>query len=69
LAGGATIFTLRGRGCQAALLEQRLLDASAAGADLVVSRCAVGSISQRNIEKAGLVPGYTKSIWQARPFG
>ncbi len=64
LAGGATIFTLRGRGCQRALLQQRLFDAAEAGCDLVVSRCGVGSASQRNMERVGLRTGYTKSIWQ-----
>lgn len=66
LAGGATMFTLRGRGCQKALLNRRLLDAQAAGCEIVVSRCGVGSSSQRNMERAGLRTAYTKSIWQAR---
>ena len=66
LAGGATMFTLRGRGCQLALLNRRLLDAAEAGCELVVSRCAVGSISQRNMERAGLQTAYTKSIWEPR---
>jgi hypothetical protein len=64
LAGGATIYTLRGRGCQRALLQQRLVDAVEAGCDLVVSRCGVGSASQRNMERVGMRTGYTKSIWQ-----
>jgi len=66
LAGGATMFTLRGRGCQLALLNKRLLDAAEAGCTLVVSRCAVGSVSQRNMERAGLQTAYTKSIWEPR---
>jgi len=66
LAGGATMFTMRGRGGQLALLNRRLLDAAAAGCSLVVSRCAVGSISQRNMERAGLQTAYTKSIWEPR---
>jgi hypothetical protein len=64
LAGGATIFTLRGRGCQLVLLNRRLVDAAEAGCKLVVSRCAVGSVSQRNMERAGLQTAYTKSIWE-----
>ena len=66
LAGGATMFTLRGRGCQLALLNRRLVDAAELGCELVVSRCAVGSISQRNMERAGLQTAYTKSIWEPR---
>lgn len=66
LAGGATIYTLRGRGCQRALLSRRILDAAEAGCELVVSRCAVGSASQRNMERIGLRTVYTKSIWESR---
>jgi hypothetical protein len=66
LSGGATMFTLRGRGCQLALLNKRLLDAAEARCELVVSRCVVGSVSQRNMERAGLQTAYTKSIWEPR---
>lgn len=64
LAGGATIFTMRGRGCQKALLGRRIADASEAGARIVASRCVAGSVSQRNMERVGLRVAYTKSIWQ-----
>ena len=66
LAGGATMYTLRGRGCQLALLNRRLMDAAELGCELVVSRCGVGSVSQRNMERAGLQTAYTKSIWEPR---
>lgn len=66
LAGGATMDTLRGRGCQKALLNRRLLDAQAAGCEIAVSRCGVGTPSQRNMERTGLRTAYTKSIWQLR---
>lgn len=64
LAGGATIYTMRGRGCQKALLLRRMLDAETLGARLVVSRCVAGSVSQHNMQKLGLRLAYTKAIWQ-----
>jgi GNAT superfamily N-acetyltransferase len=64
LAGGATVFTLRGRGCQSALLRYRIEHARALGASLVVSRCRANSTSQRNMERAGLVTAYTKVVWE-----
>lgn len=64
LAGAATLSKFRGRGCQTALLHQRIADAAAAKCDLVVSQAAPGSISQRNIERAGLRIAYIKAIWK-----
>ena len=64
LAGGATVFTLRGRGCQSALLRYRIDRAQALGATLVVSRCRANSTSQRNMERAGLRTAYTKVVWE-----
>ncbi|MDQ3645477.1 MAG: GNAT family N-acetyltransferase [Actinomycetota bacterium] len=66
LAGAATLPTQRGRGCQTALLHRRIADAHASGCALVVSRCTAGSISQRNMERAGLQVAYTKLIWEYR---
>ena len=64
LAGGATVFTLRGRGCQSALLRFRIEQARTLGASLVVSRCRANSTSQRNMERAGLKTAYTKVVWE-----
>jgi GNAT superfamily N-acetyltransferase len=64
LAGGATLPEFRGRGCQTALLQRRMNDAARSGCDLIVSRCTVGSTSQRNMERVGLRTAYTKVIWQ-----
>ena len=64
LAGCATVFTLRGRGCQSALLRYRIERARAMGATLVVSRCRANSTSQRNMERAGLKTAYTKVVWE-----
>jgi hypothetical protein len=68
LAGGATLAKFRRRGCQTALMHRRLLDAAAHGCDLVVSRCAAGSTSQRNMERAGMRVAYVKHVWEQRPF-
>lgn len=67
LAGGATIFTLRGRGVQRALLLRRIEDSRRLGARMLVSRCVAGSVSQRNMERVGLTVSYTKSIWEHPP--
>ena len=63
LAGAATMARFRGRGCQRALLQRRAADAAAMGCDLLAARCGVGSVSQRNMERAGLQTAYTKVIW------
>ena len=67
MAGGATLPTHRGRGCQRALLAYRIKVAGELGADLIAGRCAVGSVSQRNMEAAGLTTAYTKLIWSHQP--
>jgi hypothetical protein len=66
LAGGATLEALRGRGCQAVLLQRRLHDAAELGCDLVFGRGRSGSVSQRNMERAGLRTVFTKTIWTHR---
>lgn len=68
LAGGATLPHCRGKGCQAAVIAHRLNVAGQMGCDLAVSRCAVGSPSQRNLERAGMTTAYTKVIWGAQDF-
>lgn len=66
LAGGATLEAFRGRGCQSFLLQHRLHDAADAGCLLSVGRCRSGSTSQRNMERAGLRPAFTKTVWMHR---
>lgn len=66
LAGGATLEPLRGRGCQSVLLQRRLHDAAELGCDLVFGRGRSGSVSQRNMERAGLRTVFTKTIWTHR---
>lgn len=67
LAAGDTDERLRGRGAQSALLRRRMADTLAAGCDLVVSTAAAGSISQRNMERAGLRLAYTQTVWSDPP--
>jgi GNAT superfamily N-acetyltransferase len=66
LTGAATAPSFRGRGCQRALLRTRINEAARVECELVVSRCTVGSESQRNLERAGLQTRYTKVIWEHR---
>lgn len=54
LGGASTLPAARGKGAQAALLRQRLADASRAGCWLVASTAAPDSASVRNLERAGL---------------
>lgn len=59
-----TLAEYRGRGVQQALLHQRMVDATAAGAHLIVAQCEFGSVSQRNLQRAGFQVAYTKAVWQ-----
>ena len=64
LAGGATLPAARGRGCQTALLQRRLVDAHDSGCAHLVSRCVAGSASHRNLARIGMGDAFTKAIWQ-----
>ena len=61
-----TLKEYRGRGIQAALIHQRLIDAAEAGCELVVAQASYGSISMRNLQKFGLQVAYTKSVWKRK---
>lgn len=63
MANALTTPTLRGRGCQTALLRRRLDDAARAGCDLAVSQCRPGSVSQRNQLRAGFAIAETNVWW------
>jgi GNAT superfamily N-acetyltransferase len=65
LATAATLPEYRGRGVQGALIRHRADAAAQAGCDLVVGHAAVGSVSQRAMERSGLRLAYTKAIWSA----
>lgn len=64
LAGAATIPAARNRGAQRALFEARLAFAAAHGADLAMVVTQPGSGSQRNAERQGFVPAYTRTKWE-----
>jgi hypothetical protein len=63
MASGNTLSSFRNLGCQAALLRQRIIEASEAGCYLVLSQATPGTVSQRNLERAGLRTAYTQTIW------
>ena len=63
LATAATLPGYRRQGVHGALARQRIHDARVAGCDLVVGHTAVGSASQRSMERCGLRLAYTKAIW------
>lgn len=63
LATAATLGEFRGQGVQGALIRHRIDAAARAGCDLVVGHTAVGSVSQRAMERSGLRLAYTKAVW------
>jgi ribosomal protein S18 acetylase RimI-like enzyme len=64
LANASTLPEYRGRGVQTALIARRIGDAAACGCDTVCSGAAFGSVSQRNLQRAGLHVAYTKAVWR-----
>lgn len=64
LAGAATIPAARRRGAQLALLHARLAFASARGIDLAMVVTQPGTASQRNAQRQGFRPVYTRAKWQ-----
>lgn len=61
LFGASTLPDFRGRGIQTALLAARISVAANEGCDLAVSIAQPGSISHRNIERAGFRVAYTRT--------
>jgi ribosomal protein S18 acetylase RimI-like enzyme len=64
LANASTLPGCRGRGVQSALIAVRIEDARAAGCDAITSQATFGSVSMRNLERAGLQVAYTKAVWR-----
>jgi N-acetylglutamate synthase-like GNAT family acetyltransferase len=64
LAGAATIPSARKQGAQRALLHARLRFAVERGVDLAMVVTQPGSASQRNAERQGFRPVYTRAKWQ-----
>jgi GNAT superfamily N-acetyltransferase len=65
LADATTAPAFRGRGLHAALLRQRIRDASVAGVDFVFSGAEPLSTSHRNMERAGLRLHFHRTKWTA----
>ena len=64
LSGGATLPAFRKRGCHTALTQRRLSDAAKAGCELVIGHTGTfASISQNNMERAGLRIAYQMISW------
>lgn len=59
----ATLPEFRRRGLQSAFLHTRIREAVAAGCELVVGQAAYASVSQNNMERAGMRIGYTRATW------
>lgn len=67
LASTTTLPQYRNRGCQMALIHQRISEAALEQCSMIVAHANFGSASQRNLEKAGLRMAYTKAIWTPHP--
>ncbi|MCA1320657.1 GNAT family N-acetyltransferase [Bacillus tianshenii] len=63
LAAAATLPSFRNRGIQSGLIQQRIHQAYREECSLVVGQAKFGSVSQNNMERAGMRIGYTKAIW------
>ena len=63
LASASTLPAARRRGCQQALIDKRVRDASAAGCELILSLATPGSISHHNLERGGLGVAHTEVFW------
>lgn len=66
LAAAATVPHLRNKGIQSALLTERINQAIMADSTLVVGQAKFASVSQNNMERAGMKIAYTKAIWVAK---
>jgi GNAT superfamily N-acetyltransferase len=64
MAGASTIPSARRQGAQAALLETRLAYAAERGVDLAMVVTAPGGGSQRNAERQGFRPVYSRMKWK-----
>nr|WP_304216488.1 GNAT family N-acetyltransferase [Fredinandcohnia onubensis] len=63
LAAATTMPEFRNHGIQTALIKKRIQKALEQGCRLIVGQAKFGSVSQNNMERAGMRIGYTKAIW------
>ncbi|MCP3029452.1 GNAT family N-acetyltransferase [Halobacillus sp. A5] len=64
LAASATLPEFRNKGVHTALIKERIEKANELNCHLIVGQSAFGSVSQRNMEKAGLKIAYTHAVWE-----
>ncbi|WP_257351225.1 GNAT family N-acetyltransferase [Pseudalkalibacillus decolorationis] len=64
LAASATVPELRNKGVQSALINKRIETAIKLNCNLIVGQAAYGSVSQKNMERAGMKIAYTNAIWE-----
>ena len=63
LAAAATLPSERNQGIQSFLIKKRMVEAYINENELLVGQAKFGSISQNNMERAGMKIAYTKAIW------
>ncbi|MBU9721287.1 MULTISPECIES: GNAT family N-acetyltransferase [Bacillaceae] len=63
LSASTTIPEYRNRGIHSTLIKRRINKALLEKCDLIVGQAKFGSVSQNNMERAGLGLAYTKAIW------
>ena len=61
----STLPAFRCRGVQLSLIRARLAAARSQGADFAIASTAPGSVSQRNYQRCGFEPAYTRPTFQA----
>ncbi|MBR7797117.1 GNAT family N-acetyltransferase [Virgibacillus salarius] len=66
LAAAATLPTDQNKGVHQALLQRRIQLAREANCKIIVGQATFGSVSQQNMQKAGMTIAYTKSVWRKK---
>ncbi|KAB8138152.1 GNAT family N-acetyltransferase [Gracilibacillus oryzae] len=66
LAAAATLPAYRNKGIQSALIGMRIHQAFMENCKLITGQAKFGSVSQNNMERAGMRIAYTKAIWEKR---
>ncbi|MGD6874180.1 GNAT family N-acetyltransferase [Sutcliffiella horikoshii] len=64
LAASATVPEFRNKGVQTALIQKRMQQAADEGCRYLVGQAAFGSVSQKNMQRAGLKVAYTNAVWE-----
>jgi hypothetical protein len=66
LAAAATVPDLRSKGVHTAFIQERINQAKLLNCTLVVGQAKFASVSQNNMERAGMKVAYTRAIWVKR---